>query len=125
MMGLMLTYIREGPFQGAGETGAWMQRHQNRLSGRQYADAITQPAGDLVGAFGHPADRLCDDRRLGSGIDILHLEGPHPDAATGCGRHCAGPPDCNGIAKDTSEKAEPAVIAAPTPRMTGRMVKFL
>ena len=43
-MGLMLKYIRKGPFQDVAETEAWMARHQNRLAGRKNADAIAQPA---------------------------------------------------------------------------------
>ena len=43
-MGLMLKYIRKGPFQDVEETEAWVQRHQNRLAGRQTADAIAVAA---------------------------------------------------------------------------------
>ncbi|MDR5652273.1 cytochrome ubiquinol oxidase subunit I [Ruixingdingia sedimenti] len=43
-MGLMLKYIRKGPFQDVAETDAWVQRHHDRLSGRRNADAIAQPA---------------------------------------------------------------------------------
>lgn len=43
-MGLMLKYIRKGPFQDVAETEAWRLRHENRLSGRHQADAIAQPA---------------------------------------------------------------------------------
>ena len=43
-MGLMLKYIRKGPFQDVAETDAWVQRHTARLSGRRNADAIAQPA---------------------------------------------------------------------------------
>ena len=43
-MGLMLKYIRKGPFQDVAETEAWMERHRTRLSGRKNADAIAQPA---------------------------------------------------------------------------------
>lgn len=39
-MGLMLKYIRKGPFLEAAETEAWMQRHDARLAGRKSADAI-------------------------------------------------------------------------------------
>lgn len=42
-MGLMLKYIRKGPFQDVAETDAWVKRHHDRLSGRQNADAIAQP----------------------------------------------------------------------------------
>jgi len=42
-MGLMLKYIRKGPFQDVAETEAWMQRHTDRLAGRRNADAIAQP----------------------------------------------------------------------------------
>ena len=43
-MGLMLKYIRKGPFQDVAEAEAWAQRHQNRLAGRQTADAIAVAA---------------------------------------------------------------------------------
>ncbi|WP_225029992.1 cytochrome ubiquinol oxidase subunit I [Xinfangfangia pollutisoli] len=43
-MGLMLKYIRKGPFQDVEETEAWVARHRARLAGRQNADAIAQPA---------------------------------------------------------------------------------
>jgi cytochrome d ubiquinol oxidase subunit I len=43
-MGLMLKYIRKGPFQDVSETEAWVQRHNDRLAGRQNADAIAMPA---------------------------------------------------------------------------------
>ncbi|MDZ4309459.1 MAG: cytochrome ubiquinol oxidase subunit I [Cypionkella sp.] len=39
-MGLMLKYIRKGPFLEVAETEAWMQRHEARLQGRKNADAI-------------------------------------------------------------------------------------
>lgn len=39
-MGLMLKYIRKGPFLEVAETEAWMQRHEARLKGRKNADAI-------------------------------------------------------------------------------------
>ena len=42
-MGLMLKYIRKGPFQDVAETEAWVQRHNDRLAGRRNADAIAQP----------------------------------------------------------------------------------
>jgi cytochrome bd ubiquinol oxidase subunit I len=42
-MGLMLKYIRKGPFQDVSETEAWVQRHNDRLAGRRNADAIAQP----------------------------------------------------------------------------------
>ena len=42
-MGLMLKYIRKGPFQDVPETEAWVQRHNDRLVGRRNADAIAQP----------------------------------------------------------------------------------
>jgi len=42
-MGLMLKYIRKGPFQDVSETEAWVQRHNERLAGRRNADAIAQP----------------------------------------------------------------------------------
>ncbi len=48
-MGLMLKYIRKGPFQDVDETHAWTKRHTDRLAGRRNADAIAQP--DL-----HPAE---------------------------------------------------------------------
>jgi cytochrome bd ubiquinol oxidase subunit I len=48
-MGLMLKYIRKGPFQDVAETEAWNTRHNDRLAGRRNADAIAQP--DL-----HPAE---------------------------------------------------------------------
>ena len=40
-MGLMLKYIRKGPFLEVAETDAWMRRHEIRLAGRKNADAIT------------------------------------------------------------------------------------
>jgi cytochrome bd ubiquinol oxidase subunit I len=43
-MGLMLKYIRKGPFQDVEETNAWALRHNDRLAGRRNADAIAQPA---------------------------------------------------------------------------------
>ncbi len=43
-MGLMLKYIRKGPFQDISETEAWVQRHNDRLAGRRNADAIAMPA---------------------------------------------------------------------------------
>ena len=43
-MGLMLKYIRKGPFEDVTETESWMARHETRLTGRRNADAIAQPA---------------------------------------------------------------------------------
>ena len=43
-MGLMLKYIRKGPFEDVDETEAWMTRHRDRLAGRRNADAIAMPA---------------------------------------------------------------------------------
>lgn len=43
-MGLMLKYIRKGPFLEVAETEAWMARHDARLKGRKNADAIAMPA---------------------------------------------------------------------------------
>ena len=43
-MGLMLKYIRKGPFQDVSETDAWILRHNDRLAGRRNADAIAMPA---------------------------------------------------------------------------------
>ena len=43
-MGLMLKYIRKGPFQDVEETDAWVIRHTERLAGRRNADAIAMPA---------------------------------------------------------------------------------
>jgi cytochrome d ubiquinol oxidase subunit I len=43
-MGLMLKYIRKGPFQDVEETDAWVARHTERLAGRRNADAIAMPA---------------------------------------------------------------------------------
>ncbi len=43
-MGLMLKYIRKGPFQDVDETDAWVVRHNDRLAGRRNADAIAMPA---------------------------------------------------------------------------------
>jgi cytochrome d ubiquinol oxidase subunit I len=43
-MGLMLKYIRKGPFQDVSETDAWVKRHNNRLAGRHNADSIAMPA---------------------------------------------------------------------------------
>ena len=43
-MGLMLKYIRKGPFQDVEETEAWVARHTERLAGRRNADAIAMPA---------------------------------------------------------------------------------
>ncbi len=43
-MGLMLKYIKKGPFQDVEETDAWVVRHNDRLSGRRNADAIAEPA---------------------------------------------------------------------------------
>jgi cytochrome d ubiquinol oxidase subunit I len=40
-MGLMLKYIRKGPFMDVTETDDWTQRHRARLSGRS---SLTQPA---------------------------------------------------------------------------------
>jgi len=42
-MGLMLKYIRKGPYEDVAETDAWATRHNDRLSGRRNADAITRP----------------------------------------------------------------------------------
>jgi cytochrome d ubiquinol oxidase subunit I len=42
-MGLMVKYIRKGPFQDVAETDAWVLRHNDRLAGRRNADAIAQP----------------------------------------------------------------------------------
>ncbi|PXW70763.1 cytochrome d ubiquinol oxidase subunit I [Loktanella sp. PT4BL] len=42
-MGLMIKYIRKGPFQDVEETDAWVARHHDRLAGRRNADAIAQP----------------------------------------------------------------------------------
>ncbi len=42
-MGLMVKYIRKGPFQDVSETDAWVIRHNDRLAGRRNADAIAQP----------------------------------------------------------------------------------
>jgi len=42
-MGLMVKYIRKGPFQDVSETDAWALRHTERLAGRRNADAIAQP----------------------------------------------------------------------------------
>ncbi|MFN7053694.1 MAG: cytochrome ubiquinol oxidase subunit I, partial [Gemmobacter sp.] len=43
-MGLMLKYIRKGPFQDVDETEVWVHRHHNRLAGRDLPDAIAMPA---------------------------------------------------------------------------------
>jgi cytochrome d ubiquinol oxidase subunit I len=43
-MGLMIKYIRKGPFQDVEETRAWNVRHNDRLAGRRNADAIAMPA---------------------------------------------------------------------------------
>ncbi len=43
-MGLMLKYIRKGPFQDVEETEAWTRRQTTRLAGRSNADAIAMPA---------------------------------------------------------------------------------
>ena len=43
-MGLMLKYIRKGPFQDVSETDAWVLRQNDRLAGRRNADAIAMPA---------------------------------------------------------------------------------
>lgn len=43
-MGLMLKYIRKGPFQDVEETDTWTALHNNRLAGGSSADAIAQPA---------------------------------------------------------------------------------
>ncbi|TJZ91779.1 cytochrome bd-I ubiquinol oxidase subunit CydA [Paracoccus gahaiensis] len=43
-MGLMLKYIRKGPFQDVAETDAWVLRHNDRLAGRRDADAAPVPA---------------------------------------------------------------------------------
>jgi len=42
-MGLMLKYIKKGPFEDVEETEQWTKRHKDRLSGRRNADAITRP----------------------------------------------------------------------------------
>jgi cytochrome d ubiquinol oxidase subunit I len=42
-MGLMVKYIRKGPYLDVSETDAWAQRHKDRLAGRRNADAIAQP----------------------------------------------------------------------------------
>ncbi|KJS10934.1 MAG: cytochrome d terminal oxidase subunit 1 [Hoeflea sp. BRH_c9] len=39
-MGLMLKFIRKGPFEDVAETDAWMIRHNERLTGRHIADAM-------------------------------------------------------------------------------------
>jgi cytochrome bd ubiquinol oxidase subunit I len=43
-MGLMVKYVRKGPFQDVEETDAWNTRHNDRLAGRRDADAIAMPA---------------------------------------------------------------------------------
>jgi len=43
-MGLMLKYIRKGPFEDVEETEAWMTRHRDILAGRRNADATSMPA---------------------------------------------------------------------------------
>ncbi|MDP2739713.1 MAG: cytochrome ubiquinol oxidase subunit I [Pseudorhodobacter sp.] len=43
-MGLMLKYIRKGPYMDVSETDAWVVRHKDRLAGRRNADAIAMPA---------------------------------------------------------------------------------
>ncbi|WP_439111514.1 cytochrome ubiquinol oxidase subunit I [Lentibacter sp.] len=43
-MGLMLKYIRKGPYQDVEETDAWNKHHQDRLAGRPHADLIATPA---------------------------------------------------------------------------------
>jgi cytochrome d ubiquinol oxidase subunit I len=43
-MGLMLKYIRIGPYQDVEETEAWVQRHDRRLAGTTTADPIAEPA---------------------------------------------------------------------------------
>ena len=43
-MGLMLKYIRKGPYLDVQETEAWVVRHHDRLAGRKNADAIAMPA---------------------------------------------------------------------------------
>jgi cytochrome d ubiquinol oxidase subunit I len=43
-MGLMLKYIRKGPYQDVEETDAWNKRHTDRLAGRRNADAIAMAA---------------------------------------------------------------------------------
>lgn len=42
-MGLMLKYIRKGPYQDVEETDSWNKRHNDRLAGRRNADAIAMP----------------------------------------------------------------------------------
>jgi cytochrome d ubiquinol oxidase subunit I len=42
-MGLMLKYIRKGPFQDVAETDAWVAR-RHRAAGRTAPDAIAMPA---------------------------------------------------------------------------------
>lgn len=43
-MGLMVKYIRKGPYMDVTETEDWALRHEGRLSGRSNPDAIAQPA---------------------------------------------------------------------------------
>ncbi|MGV8985668.1 MAG: cytochrome ubiquinol oxidase subunit I [Cypionkella sp.] len=43
-MGLMLKYIRKGPYEDVAETDAWNERHNARLAGRKNADAIALPS---------------------------------------------------------------------------------
>lgn len=43
-MGLMLKYIRKGPFQDVSETETWTSQHIDRLSGRSTANAMPMPA---------------------------------------------------------------------------------
>jgi cytochrome bd ubiquinol oxidase subunit I len=42
-MGLMVKYIRKGPFQDVEETEAWVARHQSRLSGGRDGGLLIQP----------------------------------------------------------------------------------
>ena len=41
-MGLMVKYIRKGPYQDVAETEDWMRRHEARL--KTSDDAVTMPA---------------------------------------------------------------------------------
>jgi cytochrome d ubiquinol oxidase subunit I len=41
-MGLMLKYIRKGPYDDVEATNVWSERHLDRLSGRQNSDALTR-----------------------------------------------------------------------------------
>lgn len=43
-IGLMLKYIRKGPFQDVVETDSWTALHNRRLAGSRSADAIARPA---------------------------------------------------------------------------------